>query len=301
MASQQSVLAKDLMSMSLEELMDIQVAIATRTPQKVREVPAAVTVLTGEDIRRSGATSIAEALRMSPGVESQQINNNSWAVGIRGFNSYLNNKLLVLVDGRSTYAPLFAGTYWDAVDTVLDDIQRIEIIRGPGASVWGANSMNGVVNIITKSAKDTQGTLAKVGYGSELQGLVAGRHGMQLGDNVFLRVFGKYSNTDHSELRGGGEAFDEFSYGRGGFRLDWEPQETTQLTFQSDVYAIRENNVFAVKPVGGMFPIPLRDISHNRGGNLSGRLTKEMESGVTLSVQGYFDRSDRNSIVVNDV
>lgn len=290
-----------LFSMSLEELLSIPVEIATRTPKTLAEVPAAVTVITGEDIRRSGATSIAEALRMAPGMDAAQINNNSWAVGLRGFNSYLANKSLVMMDGRSVYAPLFAGTYWDSVDTVLNDIERIEINRGPGAAVWGANTMNGVVNILTKSAKDTQGTLFKAGYGSELQGQVAVRHGFKAAENVHMRVYGKYLNQEESILQNNQDAFDALESGRGGLRLDWEPRETTTVTFQSDLYSLREHNTFIAKPTGGLGVMPVQDLMLIRGGNVLGRINHELESGVTMSLQGYYDRSDRDTFLVHDV
>ncbi|MDA0752554.1 MAG: TonB-dependent receptor [Verrucomicrobia bacterium] len=305
-ASEQERLADDdftehLMSLSLEELLDVHVEIASRTPQKVGDIPAAVSVITQADIQRSGATSIAEALRMGPGVDAAQISNNSWAVGIRGFNSYLVNKSLVMVDGRSAYAPLFAGTYWDSVDMVLDDVERIEIIRGPGAAVWGANTMNGVVNIISKNARDTQGTLVKAGYGSELQGMLALRHGVQVAEQAYLRVYGKYLNVDESVLTNGQPAHDDSESGKGGFRFDWEPTELTQVTLQGDMYGLRERNEFYVKPVGATGVVPVKDLMLIQGGNLLGRVTHELESGARLSLQGYHDRSDRDTVMVHDL
>ena len=290
-----------MFSMSLEELLSIPVEIATRTPKTLAKVPAAVTVITGEDIRRSGATSVAEALRMAPGVDASQINNNSWAVGVRGFNSYLANKSLVMMDGRSVYAPLFAGTYWDSVDAVLNDIERIEINRGPGAAVWGANTMNGVVNILTKSAKDTQGTLVKAGYGSELQGQVALRHGFKAGENVHMRVYGKYLNQDESILQNNHDAHDALESGRGGLRFDWYPLETTSVTFQSDLYSLREHNTFIAKPTGGAGVMPVQDLMLVRGGHVLGRVNHELMSGVSISLQGYYDRSDRDTFLVHDI
>ena len=158
MACAMNVLAADSASnfeLSPEQLLDATVTSASKAPEKLKDAPAAIFVLTGEDIMRSGATSIPEALRLVPGVQVAQLNANSWAVGVRGFNSGLDDKLLVLVDGRSVYDPLFSGVHWDAQDMVLEDIDRIEVIRGPGASLWGANAVNGVINIITKAASNT--------------------------------------------------------------------------------------------------------------------------------------------------
>lgn len=291
----------DFMAMSLENLMAVRVDIVTRTPQRVGDVPAAVSVITAEDIRRSGATSIPEALRLAPGVEAARINANAWAVTIRGFNSYLANKLLVLMDGRSVYTPLFGGTYWDVQNPLLDDIDRIEIIRGPGATVWGANAVNGVVNIITKSAKDTQGFLVKAGGGTEVHGLIAGRYGGKLADDLFFRLYAKYKETDDSVLPGGFGADDGWHVTRGGFRLDWEPQETTRATLQGDLYAGREHNTFTLTPTGGFPPVAtVPDYGRLRGGNLLARFTRDLTSETKLTLQAYYDRTERETQLVDE-
>lgn len=288
------------MAMSLEDLMDVQVEIVTRKAQRIGDVPAAVTVITSEDIRRSGATSIPDALRLTPGVETARINANSWPVGIRGFNSYLTDKLLVLIDGRSVYTPLFGGTYWDTQDTLLDDIDRIEIIRGPGATVWGAKAVNGVINIITKSAKDTQEFLAKTGGSTEQHGLFGGRYGGKLADDLFFRVYAKYSKTDDSVLPGGFGANDGFHMTWGGFWLDWEPQETTQLTVQGDIYSGREHNTYTVTPLGGGPPAAIADFGELRGGNLLGRLTRDVGAETKLTLQAYYDRTERVTLSIDE-
>ena len=162
--SQQSV--PDVTALSMEDLMKVQVTSVSKRTQKVADAAAAVFVITQEDLRRSGATSIPEALRLVPGLEVARIDENKWAIGSRGFNGRFDNKLLVLIDGRSVYTPLFSGVYWNVQDVMLEDIDRIEVIRGPGATLWGANAVNGVINIITKKAKVTQGAVVTAGGGN---------------------------------------------------------------------------------------------------------------------------------------
>ena len=175
---------RDLTEISLEELMNIEVVSVSRKQQRLSEVPAAVYVITQEDIRRSGATSIPEVLRMAPGVQVARIDSSLWAITARGFNGRFANKLLVLMDGRSVYSPVFSGVYWEVQDTLLEDIDRIEVIRGPGATMWGANAVNGVINIITKAAAQTQGGLVTAGGGNEERGFGGLRYGGPLGSNA---------------------------------------------------------------------------------------------------------------------
>lgn len=228
--------AEGLSDLSLEELMNVEVEIVSKKQESLARVPAAVTVMTSEDIRRTGAQTLPDILRQAIGVNVAQQNANYWAVSIRGFNDVFANKLLVMMDGRSVYSPLFSGTFWDVQDAVLADIDRIEIVRGPGATVWGANAVNGVINIISKSAKDTQGTLFKAGFGSELQGVVSARHGYKLSDELFLRLYGKYANWDNlSQPVSGVSANDAYHTARGGFRADYEPEGGAKLTLQGEV------------------------------------------------------------------
>src|SRR5437879_2333022 len=182
----------DVTSMSLEDLMNPQVTSVSKRTQKVGDAAAAVFVITQEDIRRSGAASIPEALRMVPGLEVARIDENKWAIGSRGFNGRFDNKLLVLIDGRSVYTPLFSGVYWNVQDVVLEDVDRIEVIRGPGATLWGANAVDGVINIITKSAKATQGGLLTAEAGSAERTAESVRYGGKISDNTYYRVYGKY-------------------------------------------------------------------------------------------------------------
>src|SRR5438309_9089763 len=194
--SPQNVL--DPTQLSLEDLMNLQVRSVSKRTQKVGDAAAAVFVITQEDIRRSGATSIPDALRMAPGLEVARIDENKWAIGSRGFNGRFDNKLLVLIDGRSVYTPLFSGVYWNVQDVMLEDVDRIEVIRGPGATLWGANAVDGVINIITKPAKLTQGAMVTVEAGTEERTAESARYGGKVGDNIYYRAYTKYSDWEPS-------------------------------------------------------------------------------------------------------
>lgn len=220
----------DLSQLSLNDLMQIEVVSASKRPQGLADVAASVFVITGEDIRRSGVRSIPEALRLAPGVQVAQQDGGTWYVGIRGFASRFSNKLLVLVDGRSVYTPLFSGVYWDAIDVPLADIDRIEVVRGPGGAVWGANAVNGVINIVTRSAAETQGGLVTVGSGTTDRAFAHVRMGAKLGDRAEFRVFAKA--TDHAalDLPDGSSADDAYHTQQVGFRADASPSERDHLT-----------------------------------------------------------------------
>src|SRR5260221_2220715 len=182
---------EDLKHLSLEQLGNVEVTTASKEPEQVWRTPAAIYVITQEDIRRSGATSIDEVLRLAPGLEVARTDSDHWAVGVRGFGGQFSKSLLVLVDGRSVYSPLFAGVYWQIQDTLLEDIERIEVIRGPGGTIWGANAVNGVINIITKSARDTHGALASATSGNIDQGIGGARYGGGKGKGTEYTVYGK--------------------------------------------------------------------------------------------------------------
>jgi iron complex outermembrane receptor protein len=226
---------KHLMSLSLEELADAEVTIAGKTPQKIKDIPAAVYVVSEKDIRRMGATSIPEALRMVPGLQVARMDANKWAITSRGFNGLFANNLLVMMDGRTIYTPFFSGVHWDVQDTVIEDIERIEVIRGPGATVWGANAVNGVINIITKKAEDTQGMLLSGTVGTE-RGIATARYGNKISDDVYYRLYAKYRNQDNGVLKDGSKATDGWDDARGGFRLDWQVNTENQFTVQGDFY-----------------------------------------------------------------
>jgi len=282
-----------LETMTLEELSNIRVSTPSKHSERVVDTPAAVFVITGEDVRRSGATSIPEALRMAPGVEVARLDSHNWAITSRGFNDLYANKLLVLIDGRSVYTPLFSGVYWDVQDTMLEDIDRIEVVRGPGATLWGANAVNGVINIITKSSKDTQGGLLTGGYGSEERGFGSARFGGTIGEDAFYRVYAKYFNRDDSALPFDGRYNDNWWNGRVGFRTDWEPSAQNLLTVQGDAYYGKENQTFFL-----FTPAPSQEVHPSwittYGANLIARGTHSFSAESELSLQTYYDRTDRH-------
>src|SRR5256714_12226929 len=198
----------DVTAMSMEDLMNMQVTSVSKRTQKVADAAAAIFVITQEDIRRSGATSIPEALRMVPGLQVARIDENKWAIASRGFNGRFDNKLLVLIDGRSVYTPLFSGVYWNVQDVMLEDVDRIEVIRGPGATLWGANAVDGVINVISKKAKSTQSTVVTAGAGTEERAAGGVRYGSKLGNNTYYRAYAKYFDWGPSAYPSGMTAHD---------------------------------------------------------------------------------------------
>src|SRR5580698_7252591 len=224
-----------LKQMSLEQLGNLQVTTASKEPEAIWKTSAAIYVITHDAIVRSGATSIPEALRMAPGVEVERIDSDKWSVGIRGFDSRLCRSVLVLIDGRNVYTTLLAGTYWEVQDTVMEDIDRIEVIRGPGGTVWGPNAVDGVINIITKKSSDTQGMLVSTGGGDEEQGFLSLRYGGGNSNGLSYRVYAKCYNRaaeDHSD----GNNYDRWGAAQGGFRVDWNKSQRDSFTLQGDLY-----------------------------------------------------------------
>ncbi|HSI09284.1 MAG TPA: TonB-dependent receptor [Rariglobus sp.] len=264
--------------LSLQELMDLEVTSVSRRPEKLSDTASAIQVITNDDIRRSGATSIPESLRLATNLQVAQRNSQSWAISARGFNTELSNKLLVLMDGRTVYSPLFSGVFWDAQDYVLNDLDRIEVISGPGSALWGANAVNGVINITTKSAKDTQGLHTEVAAGTELENSTSARYGLTLAPNVYLRVYGKYTERDGGVFANGTDATTDWNSRRAGFRLDAEPTPQTTFTIQGDLYDNNEHQQAS----------PNIDLS---GGNLLGRWTHTLENDSEMSLQVYYDRT----------
>ena len=269
--SQQSV--PDVTALSREDLMNIQVTSVSKRTQKVADAAAAIFVITQEDLRRSGATSIPEALRLVPGLEVARIDENKWAIGSRGFNGRFDNKLLVLIDGRSVYTPLFSGVYWNVQDVMLEDIDRIEVIRGPGATLWGANAVNGVINIITKKAKATQGGLVTAGGGNEERGSVAARYGDKIGGDTTYRVYGKYFDWAPSQYANGGTANDGWEAQRGGFRADYTPAGSNSFTLQGDLYHSGYNETLTVPS----FAAPYSNTFPNSGAYSGGKRSWTLE------------------------
>jgi iron complex outermembrane receptor protein len=283
----------DLTSLSLEQLLNTTVTSVSKTTEKRLQAPAAIYVITQEDIRRSGVTTLAEALRLAPGVDVARINSNQWAVGIRGFNSGLSRSTLVLIDGRSVYTPLFAGTYWDVQDTMLEDVDRIEVIRGPGGALWGANAVNGVINIITKNSHETQGSLATAGGGTEEKDFVGYRYGGKTSDDLAYRFYGKYFDRDasHSTV---GDNDDGSRMGQAGFRTDWQFDRHNSLTFQGDTYKGREDERVTDVTYTAPFAQTTEDNNTPFGGNVLGRWKHEESAHSNMALQFYYDRTDRN-------
>jgi len=235
-ATSSSSETEDLISLSLEELLQVTVTSVSRKPQLLTTAAAAIFVVTQDDIRQSGARTIPDVLRMVPGVQVAQVDSSTWAVTARGSNGIFANKLLVLMDGRTLYDPEFSGVYWDIQDTTLASIERIEVIRGPGAALWGANAVNGVINIITKNAKDTHGLSAAVTAGSSTKFETNVQWGGSAGDNVDYRIFGKYFTRDGFAPKQNGVTFDDWDMGRIGGRLDWSIGASDTLVFTSEYY-----------------------------------------------------------------
>ncbi len=295
--SSQKDIPKELLNMSLEELMDIEIVTSVEgTANSWFNTPSAVYVITAEDIRRSGHRTIADALRMVPGLQVLQDTSSRWQVTSRGFSVLFANKLLVLIDGRTVYDPYFSGTYWDIQDVILEDIDHIEVIRGPGATLWGANAVNGVINITTKRAKDTQGTYLTGGLGNYERGFGAIRYGDKFGEETHYRIWAKYFNKDQFKDSFGNDTHDDWGLTHGGFRIDRILDEEKNLTVQGDGY--NSDNIGEYVP----FPIPAAHMSYNNiikngrlsGGNLLFRLEEgkpTSDEGYTL--QGYYEHVDR--------
>ncbi|HKN33953.1 MAG TPA: TonB-dependent receptor [Terriglobales bacterium] len=281
----------DVTTMSVEDLMNMQVTSVSKRTQKVADAAAAIFVLTQEDIRRSGAASIPEALRLVPGVQVARIDENKWAISSRGFNGRFANKLLVLIDGRSVYTPLFSGVYWNAQDVMLEDVDRIEVIRGPGATLWGANAVNGVINIITKSAKATQSALVAAGGGTEMQGFSTLRYGGRLNKATAFRGYAKYFTVAASNDPLGRAANDNWNSLRGGFRGDWTPDGPDSLTFQGDLYRSRFGETLTVPSLDAPYSSTFPNRGRISGGNVLGRWTHTFGLSST-SLQMYFDNTN---------
>lgn len=289
-----------LKRMSIEELMDVEVTSVSRIREDLQAAAAAVTVVSNEDIERSGATSIPEALRFVPGLHVARRNASYWAVSARGFSSSNSEKLLVLSDTRSLYTPLFSGVFWDVQDYLLADIERVEVIRGPGAALWGSNAVNGVINIATKSARDTQGTHIEAALGTEEEVNAAGRYGGKLGENAHFRVFAKHAQRDATQRSSVGGS-DDWQLSQIGFRSDWDASLTDTLTVQGGVY---EGDVGQYAPsvsiVGRAGPTgSLR--SDFAGGHVQGRWRHHFDADSDLQLRFYYDRTRRDNASFRDV
>jgi iron complex outermembrane recepter protein len=301
MSPAQNQSPSDLTQISLEDLMNVQVTSVSKKEQTLGSAGAAVFVITQEDIRRSGATNIPDLLRMVPGVNVAQMSASTWAISIRGFNDVFADKVLVLIDGRSVYNPITSGVSWDQQDVPLEDIERIEVIRGPGGTVWGANAVNGVINIITKNAKNTQGGIISIGGGSERNADEFAQYGGTIGSTGTYRVFGKSFDIDSSTLPGGGSAQDGWKSVHGGFRSDWVLSPRDTVTVQGDLQESREGqNLTAVVPTA----LPLEETFTDRfgasEGNVLARWNHTLENGSETSLQIYDDHSSTFSLGSRD-
>jgi iron complex outermembrane receptor protein len=288
--AQNSRSVPDVTAMSMEDLMNMQVTSVSKRTQKVADAAAAIFVITQEDIRRSGATSIPEALRLVPGLQVARIDQNKWAIGSRGFNGRFDNKLLVLIDGRSVYTPLFSGVYWNVQDVMLEDVDRIEVIRGPGATLWGANAVNGVINVITKKTKSTQSVVVTAGAGTEERAAGGVRYGGKVGDNTYFRAYTKYFDWGPSAYPSGMTAHDGWDALRGGFRADWTPAGANSFTLQGDIYRSRFNETLTVASLSAPYSNTFPNDGKYSGGNILGRWNHTSE-GSSMSLQMYYDNT----------
>ncbi|MBK8336229.1 MAG: TonB-dependent receptor [Sterolibacteriaceae bacterium] len=288
-----SALAQDVAVLSLEDLLNTEVSTVSRKSQRLSETAAAVFVVTGDEIQRSGATSIPEALRMVPGVQVARMGNARWSVSARGFNGRFANKLLVLMDGRSIYSPLFSGVIWEQEDTLLEDIDRIEVIRGPGAAMWGANAVNGVINIITKRARATQGGMVSASAGNEDRAAAAVRWGGALDESTHYRVWAKGLRRDASDDQ---LNIDPNHSARAGFRLDKSLDGGARASLIGETYRVRAGDAWERPDVSAAtlstgFVTPMVVTAAHSGSNVVGRYDTVLGDGSELGLQAYFEHS----------
>jgi iron complex outermembrane receptor protein len=283
----------DLKKLSIEQLLNVQVTSVSRAEETLSGAPAALAVITNEDIRRSGATSVPEALRLVPGLHVARHTSSAWAIGARGFSSVNSEKLLVLSDTRSIYTPLFSGVFWDVQEFILQDIERIEVIRGPGATLWGSNAVNGVINITTKSARDTQGLFVQTTAGTEERATVAVRYGGRITDGGYYRVFGKYADRDGTLSRQTTNR-DDWQIGHVGARADWERGTADTFTVQGNLYRADVGQLApSVRVSGRSGPSGELRVT-GAGGNVLARWRHRASPDSDFQVRAYYDRTHRN-------
>jgi iron complex outermembrane receptor protein len=285
---------KQLTKLSLEDLLQIEVTSVAKKSQSLSHTAAATFVLTQDDIRRSGANSIPEVLRLAPGLHVARIDSNKWSVTSRGFSGRFADDMLVMMDGRPLYSPLFAGVFWEAQDIPLEDIERIEVTRGPGGTLWGANATNGIVHIITKSSKGTQGGLISAGGGTEEQAFGTVRYGDRLGQGFHYRLYGKGFARDSSIGPEG--AADDWRKGQVGFRVDWDPSVADQLTLQGDYYRGEVEQQTRLPTQTEPFSRSRREDVRLAGGNVGLRWTHHIDTNSELALQLFYDRTSRDEL-----
>jgi iron complex outermembrane receptor protein len=269
-----------LKNLSLEALMNVDITTVSRRPEPYLQAPAAIQIITQDDIHRSGATSIAEALRLAPNLEVAQVKSHDWAISSRGFNNNIANKLLVMIDGRNIYTPLYAGVFWDAQQVLLEDVDRIEIVSGPGGTLWGANAVNGVINIVTKSARDTQGLYVSGAAGTSLQDYGAVRYGGMLTSNLYYRAYLERYDRNGTQTPSGGTFPDRWNITQGGFRMDYYPSTSDVMTLQGDGYGGAEGH---------------SALTNINGQNIIGRWSRSISPESDWQLQAYFDRTWRRT------
>lgn len=290
----------EALGLSVEELLNTKVTSVAKKTQSLNDAPAAAFVISNEDIKRSGATSIPDALRLAPGLDVARIDSNKWAVSSRGFNSRFANKLLVLIDGRSTYTRTFSGVYWENQDVMMEDIDRIEVIRGPGATLWGANAVNGVINIITKHSSKTQGGSLNVGGGTQERDFASFRYGTALGKSTtaraYMKGFNRASNT-HVAGDNAGDSWDEI---QGGFRMDSQVNSQDTLKLQGDMYnnSINQSSIFP--QITPPFFLTQKNKINAYGGNIIGRYQHTTSPTSDYALQFYYDTYTRHDDFRNE-
>ena len=290
-SSARSSHAADLATMSLEELLNVEVTSVSRRPERLADAAASIFVISGEDIRRSGVTTLPEALRLAPNLHVAQAHASGYAINARGLNNSGANKLLVLIDGRSVYTPLFSGVFWDVQDVVLEDVERIEVISGPGGTLWGTNAVNGVINVITRSAKDTQGGLAAAGAGNREFGAARCATAARSAPTAAIACMASISTTTGQSTPSGAAKTDAWHKTQVGFRADWGGARD-QFTVQGDAYrgSIGQPLPGTISITGTALALDTISVS---GANLITRWGRTLAGGSRLTVQAYFDRTER--------
>jgi iron complex outermembrane receptor protein len=289
--------AQELKRLTLEELTQMEISTVMRGPEPVSRVPAAVFVITQEDIRRSGMLTLPEILRLAPGVQVARIDAGRWAIGMRGFGDRLARSMLVLIDGRAVYSPLFAGTYWEVQDVLLEDIERIEVIRGPGGTLWGANAVNGIISIITKDAAQTHGLFARASAGSGEHGLGSLRYGLPIGRRGHLRAYVR-GRTAGEQFHVDAMDYDALQTIQGGFRADWSLRSAHRLTLQGDAYTMRLGERAITTSYSPPFSTTSAIEAPLNGGNVLARVSGRLAGGTEYQVQTFYDRTRRDELPV---
>ena len=290
---------EDLTKLSIEDLMNIEVTSVSRQKQRVADAPAAVTVIGQDDIQRSGLTTLPDLMRLAPGMDVARVDANKWLIDSRGsFSGLFANDLLVMMDGRTLYSPLFGGVFWDQQDYILQDLQRIEVIRGPGATLWGANAVNGVINITTKDARDTQGWLVSALGGNQEQN-AAVRFGGKIDQDTYFRVYGKWRDFDDFETASGHDAHDDWHDYRGGFKIDRYATPNDTITIQGDAYAARIGERVALPVLTAPYLSILPDSFNSSGANILGRWRHVYSYTSDFSLQAYYDEFARDQAFFN--